>query len=792
MRWVAGALLWGATAACPAPEAVPEAPVVEAPAPLEPEVVVFEPARRTAAAPEVRVEVLHAVASREEPNFPWVVDVTLGMRWLRAFTFDGDRMTSRSVAVRRADVVLLVDGAVVAPEADPDPDPQRTGFLIVPFEPPFALTEALSYALPAGALPADVVLRVGTTQGHVDVVLAGAPSAEGRGVIVQPQDPWGRGIAAPGTVTAGEAAIVREGKALGYEVPAVPGTLQLAVDGYAPAEVTLADPLPATLPVTLVPEDGAADALPWVSAFEPADRISPARPYDRVSAGLRTVDEATAFVRDTIAVLPTNGVRRGSDAILRLGAGSPHERAMLLRHLLSALDVEGRIVCGDLEPHQAEAIYTDAVDLPDLPAPYSAWVAELTPQVDALSEGWAAAPAPPGEDPLRVVADLVAEWCWVEVPEGEDTYRQLDLRPPPFDETPLPFQWRTAERDGPELWHLEVTLSAYGRRPGGELGEMELATYRLNAVSLSDAAVVFDLQADARGKTLQARTFAVSDAHVAMREGGSVPLRDLGVLMLHVRWTDPDRMESGTRMLELWNQNANVPPMALRVLFGGDAGVRGSERVAQHLGLAVPGAFPVPGVAAMRAQQDAYEMLRNHLAGGVQGMGASVTVSSLTAWSDGRVGARIERVGPELPAWVGAAPDAAARARFLAADAVARAFVMGVPAPDAPAEWLSTSTDLGKLRTRWGQVQTYVARTLETADYGQSPDAELWWSWAETGAQGWFVGAARDLPTPPQVPRSIKRGDPRWSHAVFDRPVRCAVARLHAPDAVPEVCGAAP
>lgn len=781
-RVLAGLAALLALTACPQPP--PEAPPEVAP---QPEVDVWHPGA-VGVLPDLRVEVPIVRATRTDEG--WRVRPSIVLRHDVPMQFDGRTSSGRSVLVPLDAFRLVADGTELPPIDPGTGSTDAPGHVLVPYEGVRRALHEPAFLWRGDTVPDSLVLRITPRPGGTELPIGRDPTrrtADGRpAVLVTPVDRLGRAVVAEqvgGSVAAPIAAAV-DGEPVaatvgGFLVPrpddgARTVTLRVGerVLATVPVEADSPDPLPVALVRVDDPDEARLDAL--LPVFPPA-RERWSTDLTARALALGTPDAAAAWVRDGLVPLAAGGLRRSVNAVVRRGAGGPQERAYVLRDLLARLGPESTFQCGDLPPDEATALLADAAPVGgatelDSRLPW----ATLRPGADALTAtlapalaGWTERPRP-----RRARFSLVPEWCsveWAEDPEG--VWPVLDLRPGTPD-TPVPHPWRSTAKVNPDAWRVSLVFEANLQGAAGP-ENVRLADRAVSLVDLSDVALVFDLAEARTPRAWQVQAETARTTDIGVRQGPEVLHVGLQTVNLVLRLDDPDGVGERVGTIELWQSGGEPPPRAVRVVVSGDSGVRHLDDVAQKLAEALPRRALDPSAIVLWARHDLAALVRDQLLGGAVTSEPTLWISILEDLGDGRVGWRLESWPPPAPAPRDGDVPPALAARYAAADALARAFVLGVEPPTPPATWMAAPADLGRFLPRSSRVQSSVARALGPSAFGFAKDDTLWRFDPSSGGLGWTtpLGVVTEAAAPDLG--DAAPGDPSWPHRRWDRPVVC-------------------
>lgn len=742
LRWGRGPmtlLLW---ACAGAPDAVVVAPSWshEGPLAIGVDVVVYVP----------RAEVVAGEAGQE-------LEVDLVLENIDRGLFDGTRGRRGGLAIERSRLRLLVDGQAV----EPAPYNERPGWfgpvLDVSPEGPSQVRSRVSFPWRVTS-PSSVVLEIPTPRGVLRAPIVGGEAslvllgADGRLVLGPPRGlgdaPDGPPPDRTGWVTAGGEAVPPP-PAISEPWSVKPGRVTVTVPGYEPQQVSVEGAL------TVARLRPTAEAAPWARAVALTtedDRRS--WDLEALARALRTPDEAVAYVRDHIGVLPTTGLQRSPAVTLRQGAGGPVDRAELTRALLRRQGLRVELACGDLPAGQLEVLVGEA------PAPGEAALAAR----DAALRGM------PSERPvtLRERLAVVPEWCDVAI-DGEA--RPRDLRPPErlraWSSAPVPAirYWTSRASVGESLWRIDLVFRAVVREGPEAWRTVDLVSYETDAPTLSERGFVFDVYRELADGARQLRPLlsVVSDREVASQLGTAIPVGGVERILLDLTWRDPLRVSSISRSLPLWERGGGDDLDALRAAITGDAGRVPAGRLQERLVASYGGRWPAPAAHALLAEHD----LLSSKTGGV----APVPVVRVTVLQDLMDGQR-RRWSEQLPAsamgWESRADQGASFAAALAAlDAAAG---LG-GAPPEPVTWASTVDAMLRLSFRDQGLQTRARREVEQGAWiGVAPSGAAWRYETDTGGVAPY-GAPVIMP-----------------HFVGEEPAAEGPAGAHARWAVPVLC----
>lgn len=776
------------------------------PADEQPVVEVLLDREVSAAAPFVVMRALGA-SIRTDPDGSARLLVDLAIENDQAPRFDGATSYPSAFGLRRDNVKLVIDGVELPPNPTDEP-----GFLpdhIAASEKDDRRVRGLlAYDLPQAWSPDRIELVIDTARGKLRLPIAGelrlsdgtpAQVFEVVGPDLRPLP----GASLTLLVDGSSRQLVRPEGFDTWLIPLVGAnesvTARVEAPGHRAVELSLTGAeLAALPPVQLVRLSTLWDADAGLSALLPARRVDRAQVdvagvADALSG--RTAAEIGQWVRERIAVLPTHGVQQSASAVVRRGAGGPMERAMLGAELLRANGMEVHLVCGDLSPTQAEAIFA----MPPASPPLSPRLTELSSQVAALADRLApelerTLLARPSSGPLgRERVALVPEWCWLQAKSG-GVWQEVDLRPAPFDQDPLPMTWRVVDDLRRETWRMRFTLTAYYGRED-EDGSGDVLSYLVMAPELSEIGLAVDLWSDDPSSdppgSLRTMLSVVRGALVDVQQGKPVLTGGLERLVLRTSWIDP--LEITTRSYEVplwearaWREGEQARPLQqLRAVLSSDSGAANEAAFTYRAGLAFGGRHATPAVHAMLLRHELYAFLRRQASAGVVPAEPSLFVSVFDA-----VGAALHQQSFDdlyvaAPARAGGAGDVAARARLAAAGSAAFSVLSSLVAgSDAEAEALPTAwvVDPSALDPLQGFVRTRVRRAVhgEGVWVATTPDGGAWTYDLLVGGFGHMPRPSHDVVTvrPAPLGADLRAPELALAHVRWDRPLRCADAPL--------------
>lgn len=778
------------------------APVAEAPvggvdeaptAPVAPpaEIVTLVDQTITGQTSTVRMQVLRAEATRTDTG--WTIMARLSFLNGRAIGFNGLSQDGRSVLVKVRDLALHAGPEVLEPlSVVQSTTAVDDTVVVVPSLTPRRVGVEVSWELVGDDIPEDLAIRVPVEGGTAVAWLRGRPRTEDgdAAVEVQPVGVDGRPLDGAGAVQVGDVRV--HVPAQGWPVTVPVGSLMVTVEGAEMVALEVAADGPALLTPRLVSED-MRDEVAYADVFG-ALEVPAVRGIDDLLPLFDTPEDVARYVRDHLAVLGSRGLARSPDAVVRLGAGSPVERALVARELMGRMGFQTRFTCGDLPEEEARALYGSVVAPDPVPAPLTSWVAEARAQMDAMVPGLDTALAGWAERPLgyRERVHHLPEWCWMGAREDTEDpttpYQPYDLRPGDPTARPLPFPWRSETQIAGDAWRYGITLTAHM-----DDGETHQTVQReASALSTTDGAVLIDAYPSPQRGMMRTQLSYVLDGETAGRNGMDVVASQVDGLALLLGIADPRGLSSRNRNLELWQRiDGSAPPKFLRVMLTTNPTPRSLVDVARHLQGAVRGVGATPDVAALRAQHDLVWWLRHQLLDGEVAAEPSLLVSVWIVHANDEITSHMYSVPPPAPIGFDGPPEVSSLARFAAADAVARAMVVGAPMPQVPDLWLGSSQDLGNLPPTRTEVQMGVARSLPRVSFGAArEDRALWTYDREGGAVAWSDALGRTSPVKAPSVRGV-HVDANLPFAVWRDLFRCTEARRWAGllnVSVPEAC----
>ncbi len=612
--------------------------------------------------------------------------------------YDGMRVWRRGQLLYREGITLETPGGPLAPVNDAAELPDR---IVLPDRPdPLLLT--LRFDAPRDLREAVLVVR------HRDGGEARLPL--GDATVEATFDPTGRPVADGATQ----------------------GAAGFATQGAARATVAKPPPvLPAPAPADAAPADALRAHL--ATALPPPVVPNPRDPLHALAARFRTPEEAAAWVSEEIGVLATVGIQRGPEAVLRAGAGSPPERAELLRALLLLAGHDALLACGDLDPaslRAADALPPGPADA--LTAQLRDEAAELAPRIRDALLAEPLATLPPAR---RAEVPLWPQWCWVQVVPPEGGLVDLDLRPPDAGDAAPPFSWTNTAQTDRELWRLAVSVLAILDTPSGTTTQ-ELYVWPGDVPAFASRALLLDLRQTDDG--LRPTLLLLDDDDAAGRAGGLIRRGELARLLVRVSWTDPSGAREPLDEAVLWERGQDgAEPGPLRVLIGGDPQDPTGDLLAARAHAAlVPGTHPWPDGALLLAHHTLRTTLRARVAPLPSDPVVDVTV--LAGGGGGGLAVRHLTLGggapPLDPTPAGVARRAAAEE--VIAVALGRDHHLGrdpasplQPAPAAalPTVWAPTPANIGQVPGIGGtsSVAPALAYDLGKA-IGGSENGTLW------------------------------------------------------------------
>lgn len=702
---------------------------------------------------------------------------------------------SRSVvAADRSQLRLLVGDAVMAPAEPPAAPGWLPPIIDVPPDARAWRRGRLAFDLPADAR-GPMVLRVPLTQDVALVPLDGAfvgpDGTSMAGVAPRGVDGRQRPAAVQAEVDGAWVDATPCDDAGLWLVPVAATAVRATATGFEPWEGPL-DPDGLTTPTLRPTSDPWLDAVAWTTGGAAS---APTDLHDLITLA-EDPRALAAWVGDHIGVLPTTGLQQAPVATLRRGAGGPIDRAELARTALVYAGRRTTMVCGDLTPDQASALYARQ-PLPPQDGPFG----DLAAQAATISAAW----APTIEASLADVqrprgqrdrVRLVPEWCWIRLLDVEPPY-DLDLRPASLRSEPLPFAWRAAPSITLDLWRVDVEVSAVVKRPGPAWETLPIATQELDAATLSQRAFVVDVHPDPDGRG-RVMTTIVTDRGAAGQVVGTLPDAPLEKLLVAITLRDPLGVTTLRRELPIWDQpNEDPVPLAIRAMVSGDDGTTMASTLLAATQDVLADRFAPRGLQMARLDHSLYAYLRRHAAAGAVPAEPSVFVSTWLAMADGTVTRRLEEAWPPGPAVSGDAPDDAGRQALAGAQRAAVELLRSLSVPDATprapeVQWLADKDAFGDLGFATAQTQMRARRHRFDLDAPVGSDREgVAWVvdpvTAGTGPLGspWPVGV-RATPQPGSA-------DALW--ATWEPVLRCdgltrLRAALGAGDASP--CGSVP
>ncbi len=778
MRVVGWSVALVVLAACPsgtAPEA--EAPPAEVALRSE----TWVPARASGHTGILHVDVVQVTAS-ERREGGWTITPTLLIRHDRPTAFDGQQSTGRAVLVPVAAVTLVVGTDQVPPDVLTTNNPELPDHVFVPFDRPSQVLHRPSYTLADAELPERLAIRVVDDERTAAVVALRGGWTTPEGLPGQPlhlRDRAGRAVHTAGTVQ-----VDGEGFALGPDDPAAVlptgfTTAQLTANGFGPVVLTPGEGAVTAVvdPVDASATDGEDALARAISQVLP--RVTGEAPIDMavLAARLQSPEEVATWVRNELGVSPVSSLRAGPSAILRRRFAGPLERALLARDLVVAQGLDAVLMCGDLPEHEARAIYDGTLPPDPAAGALETVIAGLRPQQEALTgtltqalSGWATRPAA-DRDRYR----LLPEWCWTQWGvKGSELSNVLELRPPGLDHGPTPHAWRATERTGPDTWSLTTLLQ--GNAPSSEgWVHPRYATHSGPVGAMADGVVVLDAHRTPDGQSFQGKAQTLAGGRAGYREGSSYPITRMETVEVLLRLTDPDRVGTREQYLELWARGETPLPQAWRVVITSDTGSRSLEDVAQAYATAV--ATPDSGAGMIRARHALYDAVFAHLTGGMATVEPSLRITVLEDRGDSSVGWRFLVWPPPLPVSLSGPSSVEDRARMSAADAVARALVLGVEPPEAPSFWLQDTSALGRAGHLPDRVRAGIPRHLQAFDFGLTQGTTVWMNDRLSGTASWLDALPHWMPEVEPALSGVRVGDPAWPWKRWDLPVRCHEAR---------------
>ncbi len=766
------AALLGAACAEPPPPPAPREDPAERPAP--PGVEVEAAWGRT---PRVYGRVHHVAWERlEDGSLLALIDLALDLT--AVVGFDGMRTYHRTEVLQRKDLSVVVDGETIeAPVVRSGP-----GLFGERLDVPAngrRIRGILEVDLGQDEPPEQLTLRLGTQAGLLEIpVLGGLTDASGapsHAVEV---------MSSTGALVTDEVTVLADGTAVEAAVSSwwrIPvGTTEITVSAPGSAEVRVAPSGPLTS-VVLRPDTELAAGLPTPSAAPGAT------PLDTLADSLRTSDQVASWVVDNLGLIPSIGLQRSPEAVLRLGAGSPIERAELARFLLLAAGIRSRLTCGDLPPEATAALYAHPPDLPHLPGELGelarrtaeraeALETELAPVVTALS---AHLLSQRGRDLL------VPEWCDVEARHG-DAWTTLDLRPRGADTSPDVATWRVTDTALGDTWRVALRFTAVmvdgPPDRGGVVETRDLLVHETTPATLSDRAAVFDLfvvRGEGGRQELRSLVANAGDAVYGAKIGTPVAPGDLDHLLVALIWTDPYGQSVSSGSHTLWERRRPAGPDigTLRAVFTSDSGTRSGEALAAIIDAAAHQQTPTPAITSVVARHRAFDLLRAHAAGGLEPASPSLQMSVWEQQPDHRVHTGFVELTPGLPAGIGGDLDRGI-ARLAAAHAAAREVVFGPTGLAAPTSWARRSEDTQDLRRTAPGQQVLLTRGVNDGRWVgyRDDDASLWTLDTQFGgltvAGGYHDTHQRIAPEP--APADTPVNDPMTVHRTWRRGQLCA------------------
>lgn len=728
----------------------------------------------------VTVPRLHA---QQRPGGGWHVVAEVVADYSGTHSFDGLHTQFHSTLVPRDRIKLVADGKEWPAVVDTSLQNPLGDNLIVSSESPRRGVGWVAWDVDTPLLGDDLFVRLHAYEGDADVRVRGSWRTADRqpAVAVQLLDPIGTPTAAPVALTSGSVRVERAQTWNPWLLPAKPGTWTVTGEGYAPTTVVIPDPPPAELAVSLERTDAATRFdSELVGVWGPAhtDRRDDLL---RVADGLGDPQAVDDWVDANLGLLPTMSFQHGEDFVIRRGAAAPFERALVARDLLRRQGRQARVACGDLETEPTRALYA-ASEAMAADAVLEPTVARVRSATDALAPAVAAGLATWPERPLgqRARFDVMPEWCWVEhraATLSDDTpWQTLDLRPKAARTTPLPPAWRTMVTLGDEVWWIAISLGAtYRHMDGGKesFETVELVQNRTNGALLSDSAVLIDLFKGAEPGMMRSQVSVLTDDEVRGEEGKDFGRSDLVSVYLNIQWTDPDHMGDSNRTFDVWSPRPDEQLTALRILLSADSGMTDLARVQRRVSRAISGGHPAPGALAMWTRHDLYSLIRGQVTGGQVSAEPQVLATTLRAFEDGRASWNFQALPSAVPAHLGEGADPDAVARFVSADAVARAELLGVPAPVAPTEWVRDESEGNHIYKADSFDQSGVIRGLGQSAYAVEPGGTWWMVDRVGGGASWLDRAGAAAAPAPVAPIDVPVGDRVWPYLFWDRTIRC-------------------
>ncbi len=738
------------------------------------------PERASAHTGILHVDVVQVTAS-ERREGGWTITPTLMIRHDRPTAFDGRQSTGRAVLVPVATVMLVVGEDRIPPDVLTTNNPELPDHVFVPFDRPSQVLHRPSYTLADAELPERLAVRVVDDERTAAVVAlrGGWTTPDGRvGHPLHLRDRAGRAVHAGGTVQ-----IDGVGFALGPDDPAavLPAgftSAELTAEGYLPVSLASAE---GAVTAVVDPQDGSAadddDLARAITQVLP--RVAGEAPIELavLAARLQSPEEAAAWVRNEVGVSPVQSLRSGPTAILRRRFAGPLERALLTRDLVVAQGLDAVLMCGDLPEHEARAIYEGTLPPDPATGALETVLAGLRPQQDALAgtltqalSGWST--RPPAD---RDRYSLLPEWCWTQWGvRGGELSNVLELRPPGLDHGPTPHAWRATERTGPDTWSLTMLLQ--GNAPSSEgWVHARYATHSGPVGAMAEGVVVLDAHRTPDGQSFQGKAQTIAGGRAGYRDGNSSPITRMETVEVLLRLTDPDRVGTREQYLELWARGDTPLPQAWRVVITSDTGSRSLDDVAQAYAAAA--ATPDGGAGMIRARHALYDAVFAHLTHGAATVEPSLRITVLEDRGDGNVGWRFMVWPPPLPVSLSGPSSDEDRASMSAADAVARAMVLGVEPPEAPSFWLQDTSALGRAGHLPDRVRSGIPRLLERFDFGLTESTAVWMNERVSGTASWLDALPHWMPEVEAALDSVRMGDPAWPWKRWDLPVRCHEAR---------------
>lgn len=716
------------------------------------------------------------------------VDVVLdvGIENIGMTKWDGSRDWQRSVAANREHWTLEADGVRVPQSttgrAGAWPEILSVGAGLNGFG-----SGAFAWSWPSDHLPTVLTLRHERDHHELVLPLMGhTTSEEGRRALVVPLGRNGRPLVATADVVfeVGDGLLVEanetDGQArLGWlPLDTEQVTVRVTADGHRPwsgswAFADLPDLVQPVLEAEAEPGDTRALLADQLPLQTPAgDRLG----FREVAAALLTAEEAHAWVRDEIAILPTLSKQRSADAVVRMRAGSPHERANLLIAILREHHEQANVACGEPSERARAAMYRD----PALPRPRTtpvldSWVAQVAARAKA---GKLDSPPRPPKTALRDRFRVEPEWCWVEHIKADGTLQVLALLPEVVGDE-MVAAWRRPQAVGEDIWQLRARLTAVIRSGSPDDPQWEdrvLASFESPVMNFNDRAAVFDLHRGPSGAWQT--TLGVVDAITAgVKTHEQLAPDGLEALRLEIDLDDPLRMASSAHSLPLWHREQASRPMSdsWRIVLSADPGSTSLAWVRAVAGAALHQDHPMPGALGSWSEHLLASLVRTAAAPDLVPDRPMVRVTVLDGIGEREAHRRRYLVPAPSPADFGSAGSDANARRLARIEAATVDLIDALPGGleagglQLPTAWTRSIDELGEVGRVSSIAHTAARRMPEGTWFGMGDPAGFWiadhaqGTIARIDLDGGPLAMAAAEPAPPEdSPGSALTAQRRW------------------------------